>query len=86
MNVETTSCAYWDHALDLFVTGTPHWRRLTRQSVLNKLIVTIKDIYRWINNYLMKIREDELTFIENCAFIIDKHYLETCIGDLGNLY
>ena len=36
------------HALDLFVTGTSHWRRLTHQWVLNLVIVTLKDICRWI--------------------------------------
>ena len=37
--------------------------------------------YLPLDNNVMTIPENQLTFSENYAFIIDKHYLETCIGD-----
>jgi len=42
--------------------------------------------YLSLDNYVMKIPENQLALNEKFAFIIEKDYLESCIGDLENLY
>ena len=42
--------------------------------------------YLSLDNYVMKIRNDRLTYSENYAFKIDKNYLENYIGNIKKLY
>lgn len=42
--------------------------------------------YLSLDNYVMKIPENQLTLSENYAFVIKKEYLASCIGELENLY